>query len=144
MKDILEWMESGKSTSTDEDYDHPIDNSWIVSYTSMNQDDSNDILHQVSCLSDYAKWVPKRFHRSMLQWNHVIDAASKDKSLKIREFQTSTLGVISAAWYVLFEAYRSWGAEYAAKKGKAFTSELAKEISMLSDAWMKVKAGKPV
>ena len=145
MKNICDWINEGKEKARIlEDYDYPIDNSYIAGMIGANQDYSNDILHNVTCPSDYSKWVPKALNYALLNWNHAVAAAKDDRSLDIKKLQTSTLGVISSAWYVLFEAYRGWGAEWAAKKGKSFITEFSKEVATISNAWMKVKAGKPV
>ncbi len=141
MKSITEWIESGKSLK--EDIDLPIDSSYVAAINRINIDHSDEIIHGVTCISEYKERVPKRLHYALLEWNKLLSAA-KEKGLNLKELRTSTLGVISSAWFVLFESYRAWGAEYAAKKGKSFMTELNREIDMLSRAWMNVKAGKPV
>ena len=145
MKSICDWIKEEKEKAViAEDYDYPIDNSYIMGMCRADQDYSDDILHNVTCPSDYPKWVPKALDYALHNWNRALAAAKEDKSLNLKELKTSTLGVISSAWFVLFEAYRGWGAEWAAKKGKSFIAEFSKEVATISNAWMKVKAGKPV
>lgn len=141
MKSITEWIESGKPLN--EEIDLPVDASYVIAVCKVDADYSNELIHNVTCISDYKERVPKALKYAITEWNKLL-GLEKKKGLDLKEAKTSTLGVISSAWFVLFEAYRGWGAEYAAKKGKSFMSELNKEIDMISKIWVTVKAGKPV
>ena len=143
MKSITEWLENGGLTEAD-DFAYKVDQDWIRAFTKVASDISNELVHSVDTPSEYKSRVRKALSGVAENWNRSLQAAGENRKLDLKELKTATLGAFSSAWFVLFEAARSWGAEYAFRKGKQFTANLNKEIGFLSDAWVKIKAGKPI
>ena len=143
MKSISEWLDDGRLSEADE-FAYKVDQDWIEAFAKVATDASNELIHGVDTPSDYASRTHKVLNNVIANWNRSLKAADGNKKLNLKELRTATLGAFSSAWFVLFEAGRSQGAEYAFKRGKQFTTYLVKEIGFLSDAWVKIKAGKPV
>lgn len=143
MKSISEWLDDGRLSEADE-FAYKVDQDWIEAFAKVATDASNELIHGVDTPSDYASRTHKVLNNVIANWNRSLKAADENRKLNLKELRTATLGAFSSAWFVLFEAGRSQGAEYAFKRGKQFTAYLVKEIGFLSDAWVKIKAGKPV
>ena len=143
MKSISEWLDDGRLSEADE-FAYKVDQDWIEAFAKVATDASNALIHGVDTPSDYVSRTHKVLNNVIANWNRSLKAAGENRKLNLKELRTATLGAFSSAWFVLFEAGRSQGAEYAFKRGKQFTSYLVKEIGFLSDAWVKIKAGKPV
>lgn len=143
MKSISEWLDDGRLSEADE-FAYKVDQDWIEAFAKVATDASNELIHRVDTPSDYTSRTHKVLNNVIANWNRSLKAAGENRKLNLKELRTATLGAFSSAWFVLFEAGRSQGAEYAFKRGKQFTSYLVKEIGFLSDAWVKIKAGKPV
>ena len=146
MKSITEWLEDGCLSEADE-FAYSVDNvdqDWIQAFVKVASNASNELIHAVDTPSEYKSRVRKALGRVSENWNRSLKAVEENGKLDLKELKTATLGAFSSAWFVLFEAARSQGAEYAFRKGRQFTSYLNKEIGFLSDAWIKIKAGKPI
>lgn len=143
MKSISEWLDDGRLSEADE-FAYKVDQDWIEAFAKVATDASNELIHGVDTPSDYASRTHKVLDNVIANWNRSLKAAGENRKLDLKELKTATLGAFSSAWFVLFEAGRSQGAEYAFRKGKQFTSYLVKEIGFLSDAVAKIKAGKQI